>query len=222
VRFSRLCIAALTLAAGCLASPAQALADAVPASSIASPGITTSLGDSPQSSPISSVVAPESATPLALRPNQPGVPLQLSDESSRLTLGWKLALVTLLLGCIAYFFRRRSRAHPANADLVIVRRTSIGLRSELLVVNVDGQRLLLGITPNSIHTLAVLDVADEPLSAPSAAAPEAPTPGPSFGAMHDAIEDVHSPDRTTKRSSSPNHGEVPGQARGLTFVRRRR
>ena len=64
---------------------------------------------------------------------------------------------------------RRPQANPASHDLTIVSRTSIGVRSELLIVNVDGQRLLIGVTAGSIQRLATLP---DPLDAVTLASPQ--------------------------------------------------
>jgi flagellar protein FliO/FliZ len=96
-----------------------------------------------------------SATPLALRPSRP---LELAQEPPHAGLGWKVVAVMALLGGTAFYLRKRVRPKRLGSEtLTIVRRASVGFRSELLIVNVEGQRLLIGVTPQSIQSLAVLD-----------------------------------------------------------------
>jgi flagellar protein FliO/FliZ len=42
-----------------------------------------------------------------------------------------------------------------------MRRLSVGARSELMVVEMNGQRLLLGVTPSSIQNLYILPSSDD-------------------------------------------------------------
>ncbi|MGA2450030.1 MAG: flagellar biosynthetic protein FliO [Polyangiaceae bacterium] len=222
MRLSKLSAAALTLGAGLLTGPPPAGADSNVSSSVASmdaPGVSA---ESAPPSPSPSGSTTESPTPLALRSNQPSIPLKLSGDSEPATLGWKLALMALVIGGGIYGLRRRSLSRPPNADLVVVRRASVGFRSELLVVNVDGQRLLLGVTPQSIHTLAVLDNADDLGTAASSSPSEPPTYGSRVGAMLDTVAEARPGHSATTATAAPTETEIPGQARGLMSLRRRR
>lgn len=100
--------------------------------------------------------APPSATPLSVRPSRP---LAFAPESTSLDTGWKfLAVFALAAAALAYWKRQNPAVRlDLGPELRVVRRTSIGMRSELLVVDVDGQRYLLGVTPSSVQSLAVLD-----------------------------------------------------------------
>lgn len=53
--------------------------------------------------------------------------------------------------------RRQQKAKKKPARIDILARQSVAVRSELLVVEVEGTRLFLGLTPNAIQTLMVLD-----------------------------------------------------------------
>ncbi len=160
---------------------------------------------------------PPAATPLALRPK----PLELAHDPPQSGLGWKVVALMALLGGGAYYLRKRAR--PARVDdgrLVIVRRTSIGLRSELLVVNVEGQRLLLGVTPHSIQSLAVLDGDEAAAMAPSdAALAEGSSVGERFAAMLQAADSR--PQAGRADTSAADDAVLQGQARGLLALRRR-
>jgi flagellar biogenesis protein FliO len=97
---------------------------------------------------------PEPATPLALRSNK----LELVREPEHASTGWKLVAGLVVIGAaVVYFRKRRGAKGTKDTQLTIVRRTTVGLRSELLVVNVEGQRFLLGVTPHSIQSIAILD-----------------------------------------------------------------
>lgn len=110
--------------------------------------------------------ATPTATPLSVRPNRP---LALAPESTSLDTGWKfLAVFALAAAALAYWKRQNPAARlDLGPELRVVRRTSIGMRSELLVVDVDGQRFLLGVTPSSVQSLAVLDGHEEAPKAPA-------------------------------------------------------
>ncbi|MFO0553006.1 MAG: flagellar biosynthetic protein FliO [Polyangiaceae bacterium] len=124
----------------------------------------------PTSTPSADSRARSEGTPLSLRPNR--------EESASLggtSIGTKLLLVGLILGAAFLYFRTRrvnrgadGRPAPSVAPRVLGR-TSIGVRSELLVVEVDGQRLLLGVTPSAISTLSLLsgDALAESLPTPA-------------------------------------------------------
>lgn len=160
----------------------------------------------------------ETATPLALRSPKP---LELAPEPTHSGLGWKVVAVMAILGGAAFYLHKR--VGPRRLDdgqLTIMRRTAIGIRSELLVVNVEGQRLLLGVTPNSIQSLAVLDGdADQSVDASAG----------ETSAQDQAVEQRFAAllKSTETRAVAPRpdplprvEDEVAGQARGLLSLRR--
>ncbi|MBV9949917.1 MAG: flagellar biosynthetic protein FliO [Myxococcales bacterium] len=180
----------------------------------------------------------DGATPLALRPSKP---IALAPEPAHAGVGWKLGLVALILGGGALYLRKRLPARrTADAQLTIVRRAPIGIRSELLVVNVEGQRLLLGVTAQSIQTLATLDPLDE-TPAEEAAPARAATPGASLSRVlggdaqegergHDLAKRfaavLQAADTGARGDAAPPAGgdddpPIAGQARGLLALRRR-
>jgi flagellar biogenesis protein FliO len=141
-----------------------------------------------------------------------------------------------VLGGVGFYSRRRfASKRTDDTQLTIVRRATIGFRSELLVVNVEGQRLLLGVTPQSIQSLALLDGDD---TAPALAASASPNVSSSLGDRFAAIlEAADSPgprakslrrEPTTKRASSDpaasseDEPDFGSQARGLLALRRPR
>lgn len=83
-----------------------------------------------------------------------------------------LALL-LVLGCIvlvAWLLRRSSSFHSsAGGKLKIIAAVGLGPRERAVVLQVGDKQLLLGVTPQQIHTLHVLDA---PLSAENSTAPQ--------------------------------------------------
>jgi flagellar protein FliO/FliZ len=164
-----------------------------------------------------------SAAPLLVRPK----PIALAPDSSDSGLGWKIVAFMAIVGGAAYYLRKRVRPAGVADDgrLTIVRRTSIGIRSELLVVNVEGQRLLIGVTPNSIQSLAILDGdGPEPVRAVEEELPAATgstTVGERFAAMLQAADARPSGSARTEATSAEDEATMAGQARGLLALRRR-
>jgi flagellar protein FliO/FliZ len=182
-------------------APSVAPVDGVPPMLAASPAATT--------------------TPLAIRPKA----IALAPDSSDSGLGWKIVAFLALVGGGAYYLRKRFRPAGVADDgrLTIVRRASIGIRSELLVVNVEGQRLLIGVTPNSIQSLAILD-ADEPeqlRAADPRPSPGATTVGERFAAMLQAADARPSATTRADAPTAEDEDDMAGQARGLMALRRR-
>ena len=145
----------------------------------------------------------------------------------RSSAAWKIAAFVVVLAAAALWLRRKVLPKATgDARLSIVRRAAIGFRSELLVVDVEGQRLLLGVTPHSIQSLATLEgeTEDGEAAAPAAALSDR------FGALLDAAAGSgreapsHAgkpqPERTTPPADDGDG--VAGQARGLLALRGRR
>jgi flagellar biosynthetic protein FliO len=111
----------------------------------------------------------------------------LPQESILMTVGGTLALIVLLMVALAWIARRsgfaRRLANPDGA-LNVVASKSLGARERLLLVDVGGQRLVLGVTATQITCLA------------TQARPETPQPEPqpapaAFGAMLDTLLQKH-------------------------------
>lgn len=97
--------------------------------------------------------APTAGTPLSLRP----APSPLGTGGGAGSLGPQLALAALIGAAGLWAWKRRARRKDAAyAAPKILARTAVGVRSELLVVEVDGQTMLIGVTPQSIQRIAVL------------------------------------------------------------------
>ena len=126
----------------------------------------------------------------------------------------------MILGATVVYFRRRAGTKGTrDTGLTIVRRTTVGLRSELLVVSVEGQRLLLGVTPHSIQSIAILDA--------ESAAPVTENLGDRFAGIIEAAEREPASElnplrpRPTPRLPEPD-GDDADQAVGLRALRRGR
>lgn len=101
--------------------------------------------------------------PLTLKPPQP---LNLAPESAGTPWYVKLLAFLGVAGLGAWFWRRqRARSAPdfGAAKLRVMSRATVGPRTELLVVDAGGTRVLLGVTAQTVSTLAVLpDEGEEP------------------------------------------------------------
>lgn len=115
---------------------------------------------------------------------------------------WKLAAFAAAAGGGLWFYKRRQKATPpAPRDIRIVSRAAIGVRVELVVVEVEGLKMLIGVTPASVQRIATLGVeAEQPVEA----SPE-PDLGERFGALLEGSR------------VAPRRGDdaIEGQARGL-------
>ncbi len=94
--------------------------------------------------------------PLALRP---ATPLALAAEPTTTPWPYKFMFGAALLAAGALVWKKRKSLSAKQAPGTPVRvlgKTSMGLRGELALVEVGGMRLLVGVTPSSMQTLAVL------------------------------------------------------------------
>ncbi len=209
-RVLRLCATALALAVSSVTQ--LAAGDSPPAAPTTPPA--ASVAPTVAAAPASA----EPATPLMLRPTKA---LELAPEPEHSGTGWKLVALLAILGGAAFYVRKRwPSVTPAAGELLIVRRATVGLRSELLVVNVEGQRLLLGVTPHSIQSLAILDSADASVTGPS----EAFSVGARVDALLGSAEErrpVRLDRQPAARPARELDGEDLGQARGLLALRRK-
>ncbi len=134
------------------ASAAPATGTKVPSDEAADKGegeTASAAGDS------GSTPAP-TTTPLSLRAPKP-----LSLRPKPASHGWwyqALAIgVVAVAGLWLYRRRRDTAKRPVHASLQVVARSRIGVRSELLIVDVGGRKWLLGVTPTSIRRLGRVD-----------------------------------------------------------------
>lgn len=174
--------------------------------------------------PATDAPRPRAGTPIPVRPNRP---LSLATASPR-NDSWKLLVGFAGFAVALFYWKRRAPSADASdgPELRIVRRTTLHDRGELLVVDVAGQRMLLGVTAASVQHLATLDGVEEP------AASAAPAPARTrdetaarFESMLVAARAANARDtiRTTHRqtlplSGAPRDDEVEEQVRGLVSL----
>jgi flagellar biogenesis protein FliO len=206
--------AATTVAAVPPAAPAAAAPAPAPVAAAAAAA----------AAPAAAVRAPESAgnaeppaeLPLALRPPKP---LVLANESPPLPWPYKLGFFAAV-GAAGFLVWKKRRAFAAanggeaakkkKTAVRVIGKTSIGLRGELAVVEVGGMRLLVGVTPSSMQTLAVLaddEASEEELDASRLA----PPPLPALTAR-DGRSSVPS---AAERSASNRPSQLAARARSL-------
>jgi flagellar biogenesis protein FliO len=123
----------------------------------------------PAAAPLAPPAAIRTITEPSLPLRAPAPALELAKPAPSSSWGTRIGLVVLAgLGGFA-FLRAKKRGgrgakggrDAASASRIVVHaRTSLALRTEVAVVEVSGLRLLLGITPHAIQTLAVLPELD--------------------------------------------------------------
>jgi flagellar protein FliO/FliZ len=117
--------------------------------------------------------APASAESLSsslpVRPSKP-LSLEPAPPAGTSSAGKIMLFVVLLAGGIWVWTKRAKKAPlDSSAEMRVLRRTTIGVRSELLLVELEGQKLLIGVTPSSMQTLYLLpdSLPEEPISEPA-------------------------------------------------------
>lgn len=163
--------------------------------------------------------APRTATPLAVRPRRA---LELAPAHRGTGTGTLFLVIFVGAAAVLAYWLRRGAAPTAGdgPELRILRRAPVGVRSELLVVDVDGQRHLLGVTPASVRHIASLDGANERAARADEATAE--PIGARFEAMLSSARESsppRAPERrarvATQRRPVAARREVEEQARGL-------
>lgn len=155
--------------------------------------------------PRETAAAPGSAahgTPLPVRQNRPLALAPVSTTGD----GWKVVFGFATVAAGLYYWKRRHTATDPSTgpELRIVRRTPLNDRGELLVIDVAGQRMLLGVTSGSVQHLASLEEGEEAAAIATAPAtvPVKPTV-PSTPVPHShAITPARNTDETTARFES--------------------
>jgi len=88
----------------------------------------------------------------------------LAGGLSQTALG--LAAVLALIALLAWAARRlRGRLQPRGGAVELLGGLSLGARERLVLVRVEGVRLLIGVAPGSLRTLHVLDPRSMPADA---------------------------------------------------------
>nr|WP_246264543.1 flagellar biosynthetic protein FliO [Aromatoleum toluvorans] len=114
------------------------------------------------------------ATPLfaaeVAAPAAPGI----ADGLAQMLLGLAVVL-GLLLGCL-WLIKKLSAPHGAAAGLKVLGAVPVGPRERVVLVEVGGQVLVLGVTPTNVRTLHTL-----PADALPGTTPDAPPVSGPFG-----------------------------------------
>ena len=143
-------------------------------------------------------------TPLPVRPSRP---LSLARVNHGPVDSWKFLAGFAGLAAALWYWKRRvpsASASPAP-ELQVVRRATLGNRGEVVVIDVAGQRMLLGVTPTSVQMLTMLD---EP-AAPRATETVADDAGMSFEARLTAAHALASARDDARRSRHTMPGIAP-------------
>jgi len=93
----------------------------------------------------------------------------------------RLLIVTVLLAVVAVVLALRNRKGVATRSLKVTARAGLSRNAAIVVVEVEGRRLLVGAGANSVNVLAELGSAsDTPdaITAEGAAATDLPMPSP--------------------------------------------
>lgn len=141
------------------AASAEAPAAAQAAPAQPSPAQPAAVAVPPAAAPVAEPAPAEApaATPLATRPTKLVTMPSSSDNGQ---WGYKLLAGVGVAAAAGLWLKKKRGAKNGSTvatKIDVVGRTSLGMRSELLVVDVDGTRLLVGMTPSAIQTLAILD-----------------------------------------------------------------
>jgi flagellar biogenesis protein FliO len=120
---------------------------------------------------------------------------------------WKFLAGFAGLAAALWYWKRRAPSASASpaTELQVVRRAALGNRGEVVVIDVAGQRMLLGVTPTSVQMLTMLD---EP-TAPRATETVADDAGMSFEARLTAAHALASARDDARRSRHTMPGVAP-------------
>lgn len=121
--------------------------------------------------------------------------------------GWKVLAGFAGLGLALFLWKRRAPASTlaVGCEIQVVTRTSIGGKCELLVVDVGGQRILLGATSGSVQYLAAIDGND---AAPSGDADKTAGFESMFAAARSRTRDVKGVEARPREPVSERPREV--------------
>ncbi len=158
--------------------------------------------------------APASAAggELALRPTKP---IELAPPSGT-GMGYKLLFAGAVAGFIVYAVRRRTKEVATTPRLRVTARVTVGLRTELLVVEVDAESFLLGVGPSGVQRLADLGV-PRVAAAEDEAVPEVTPIRERFERLLGSSAELG----VAARAPQPAAPKVAGQADGIVALARR-
>ncbi len=175
---------------------------------------------------------PDAATPLQMRPS-PRWSLEPGSTHSSNGL-WRALGIALAAGCVVALWMVRTKrvAQPSDSRLTVLRRVPVGVRSEIVLIELEGQHILLGVTPSGIRNLHVVadPVADPPVDdAPTVDSTWTLEPAPDPIVVSEDPSPGNAGPNETKRfrrsaasATGPEEVPVEGQARGLVSIGQRR
>lgn len=108
----------------------------------------------------------------AAAPETPPPAAPAFDVGSLVNLGIKLLVVIAVILALAWLARQVPTLRRSSGPITILGGLNIGNRERIVLVEVHGERVLLGVTPGSVTTLHVLErslPAAEPVLAEPAA-----------------------------------------------------
>ena len=194
---------------------------------LVSPLTRASSPDSPTPSPAAPSTA-DPSTPLQMRPS-PRWSLEPSSTHSSLEL-WRALGIALAAGSVVAFWMIRTKraGQPSDSRLNVLRRLPVGVRSEIVLIELEGQHILLGVTPSGIRNLHV--VADPAVDdAPTVDSTWTLEPAPDPIVVSEDTSAGNTGPNETKRfrrsapsATGPEESPVEGQARGLVSIGQRR
>jgi flagellar biogenesis protein FliO len=166
---------------------------------------------------------PEATTATGL-PVRPTKTLTFEPATTGTGSAWKLGIFAVLAAGGLWVWKQRGKKTPGQeqaAQLHVLRRTTIGVRSELLLLELEGQRLLIGVTPSSMQTLYLL-----PDTSPDESAAEAPSERRISALLEARIAPQEERREVAKApaaiSKSDDDATLEGQAAGLRAIGSRR
>lgn len=161
-----------------------------------------------------------SATPLQTRPAKK---LELSAQNEKTPVGYKLlAGAVVVAGAVVWAKKKKggvTKDKKKRSAIDLLARHSVGVRSELLVVDVEGTRLLVGMTPGSMSTLAVLQTPE------GVVGEESPLMGEEKYLTASEEDDDVAPVKVAPRRAAPEPEEVDeleNRVRSLLDARKRK
>ncbi|GLQ87844.1 FliO/MopB family protein [Dyella flagellata] len=82
-------------------------------------------------------------------------------DGSLLSLLVPLIAVTMAMLAMLWWLKR-GKALSGNGPLKVVQAVAVGTRERVVVLDAQGRRLVIGVTPSKIELLAELHAGDEP------------------------------------------------------------
>jgi flagellar protein FliO/FliZ len=86
-----------------------------------------------------------------------------TTERGSLLIGLLVPLITITLALLAMlWWLRRGKTLAGSGPLKVVQAVAVGSRERVVVLDAQGRRLLIGVTPSKIELLAELRSTDAP------------------------------------------------------------